>query len=141
MPKDFRLLSFIKNNTSSYVLTCKGQITSLTIRTCTLYPEQLVFLFVVLRPNREFFTHLELSPFPVKSCNFFYLYSALMAIEQWGFFRVPHLLWHNGHSWFVFSTKLGTKQGERGSKLFKWRTSPFSQGKINTMYWKDTDEM
>ena len=32
----------------------------------------------------------------------FYLCSALMAIEQWGFFCVPHLLWHgasvyNGH--------------------------------------------
>ena len=24
----------------------------------------------------------------------FYLYSALIAIEQWGFFNVPHLLWH-----------------------------------------------
>ena len=24
----------------------------------------------------------------------FYLCSALMAIEQWGFFSVPHLLWH-----------------------------------------------
>ena len=31
-------------------------------------------------------------------------YSALMVIEQWGFFSVPHLLWHwasvyNGHLW------------------------------------------
>ena len=34
----------------------------------------------------------------------FGLYSALMAIEQWGFLSVPHLLWHgptlyNGHLW------------------------------------------
>ena len=34
----------------------------------------------------------------------FDLYSALMAIEQWGFFNVPHLLWHkpslyHGHLW------------------------------------------
>ena len=34
----------------------------------------------------------------------FDLCSALMAIEQWGFFSVPHLLWHralvyNGHLW------------------------------------------
>ena len=34
----------------------------------------------------------------------FYLDSALMAIEQWGFFSVLHLLWHgasiyNGHLW------------------------------------------
>ena len=36
-----------------------------------------------------------------KAANFD-LWSALMAIEQWGFFSVPHLLWHgtsvnNGH--------------------------------------------
>ena len=36
----------------------------------------------------------------------FHSYEALMAIEQWGFFRrVPHLLWHrtsvyNGHLWW-----------------------------------------
>ena len=34
--------------------------------------------------------------------TFFYLCSVLIAIEQWGFFNVPHLLWHgptlyNGH--------------------------------------------
>ena len=34
----------------------------------------------------------------------FYLCSALFAIEQWGFFSVPYLLWHktslyNGHLW------------------------------------------
>ena len=32
------------------------------------------------------------------------LCSALLAIEQWGYFRLPHLLWHgasvyNGHLW------------------------------------------
>ena len=32
-----------------------------------------ICLFVVFRPSREFFTHL--------------------AIEQWGFFSVPHLLY------------------------------------------------
>ena len=47
----------------------------------------------VFRPNQEFFTHMETSPLPVKSCKF-WLCSALMAIEQWGFFSVPHLLWH-----------------------------------------------
>ena len=49
----------------------------------------------------HFFTHLETSPLPVKGCNFD-LCPALMAIEQWGFYSVPHLLWHgafvyNGH--------------------------------------------
>ena len=42
--------------------------------------------------------HVDTSPLPVK----FDLCSALMAIDQWGFFSVSHLLWHgayvyNGH--------------------------------------------
>ena len=58
---------------------------------CTLIH---LFVFGVYRRTREFFTHMETLPFPVKGCKFFYLCSALMAIEQWGFFSVPHLLWH-----------------------------------------------
>ena len=59
-----------------------------------------VCLCGVDRPTREFFTHMEMSPLPVKGCKF--LCSALMAIEQWGLFNVPHLQWHgptlyNGH--------------------------------------------
>ena len=58
------------------------------------------FLSVCLtffRPIREFFTHLETSPLPVKD-----LCSTLMAVVQWGSLGVPHLLWHgtfvyNGH--------------------------------------------
>ena len=50
-------------------------------------------LFGVYRPTQEFFTHLETSPLPVKGW-IFYLCSALKAIEQRGFFSVPHLLWH-----------------------------------------------
>ena len=61
----------------------------------------LVCLFGVYRPIREFFTHMEKSPLPVKGCKFD-LCSALMTIEQWGFFSVLHLLRHgptlyNGH--------------------------------------------
>ena len=41
----------------------------------------LVCLFMVLRPTREFFTHSETSPLPVKGSSF-ELCSALMAIEQ-----------------------------------------------------------
>ena len=57
----------------------------------------LVCLFVVLHPTREFFTHNETSPLPVKAL-LFDLWSALMA----RFFNVPYLLWHgssvyNGH--------------------------------------------
>ena len=47
----------------------------------------------VYRPTREFFTHMETSQLPVKGCKF-WPSLALMAIEQWGFFNVPHLLWH-----------------------------------------------
>ena len=42
---------------------------------------------------REFFTHMETSPLLWRTANFV-LCSALMAIEQWRFFCVPHLLWH-----------------------------------------------
>ena len=34
-----------------------------------------------------------------KDANFD-LFSALMAIEQWGFFSVPHLLWHRASVYF-----------------------------------------
>ena len=49
----------------------------------------------------EFFTHLATSPLPRTAANFD-LNSELMAIEQWRFFSVPHILWHgafvyNGH--------------------------------------------
>ena len=35
--------------------------------------------------------------------TFFYLSSALMAIDQWGFFHVPHLLWHGPTLMIVIS--------------------------------------
>ena len=58
--------------------------------------------------NLEFFVPLENFSFIWKRHHYrwraanFDLCSALMAIEQWGFFSVPHLLWHgapvyNGH--------------------------------------------
>ena len=61
-----------------------------------------VCLYGVYRTTREFFTHMGTSSLPVKGCKLIDLCSALMAIEQWGFFSVPHLLWHgasvyNGH--------------------------------------------
>ena len=45
-------------------------------------------LFRVYRPTREFLTHM-----PVKGCKCLPML-ALMAIEQWGFFNVPHPLRH-----------------------------------------------
>ena len=58
-------------------------------------------VFMVLHPTPEFFTHIETSTLMVKAARFD-LCSALMAIEQWGFFRMPNQLWHgasiyNGH--------------------------------------------
>ena len=52
------------------------------------------------RPTSEFVIHLETSC-RRKAANLD-LSSALNAIEQWGFFTMPHLLWHgptvyNGH--------------------------------------------
>ena len=53
----------------------------------------------VYHPTREFFTHIW--KYLWRAANFD-LCAALMAIEQWGFFRLPYLLWHgtsnyNGH--------------------------------------------
>ena len=47
----------------------------------------------VYRPTREFLTHMETSPLRWRAANFD-LCSALMAIEQWGFFSARHLLRH-----------------------------------------------
>ena len=47
----------------------------------------------VYRPTREFLTHMDTSPLPMKGWKF-HLCSALMVIEQWEFFQVQHLLWH-----------------------------------------------
>ena len=57
-----------------------------------------ICLFVrVFRPTREFFTHMETSFLPIKGCKVWpTVCSALMAIEQRGFFSMPHLLWHWG---------------------------------------------
>ena len=49
--------------------------------------------FGIFRPTRECFTHLEMSSLLVKGYKFWPT-SELMAIEQWLFFNVPHLLWH-----------------------------------------------
>ena len=62
------------------------------------------FLFVCLEfivPLENFFTHMETSPLRWRAAHVD-LCSALMTIEQWGFFNVPHLLRHgaslyNGH--------------------------------------------
>ena len=65
------------------------------------YSDWLICLFVwVFRPAREFFTHMK-HHYQWRAANFD-LRSALMTIKQWGFFCVPHLLWHgasvyNGH--------------------------------------------
>ena len=62
---------------------------------------KFVCLFGVYRPTWEFSFIWRRHHCRWKRANFD-LCSALMAIEQWGFFSVPHLLWHeasvhNGH--------------------------------------------
>ena len=54
----------------------------------------------VFRPPREFFTHLETSPWRLGTANV-HLCSTLMAIEQrgWGFFSVSILLWHGSSAY------------------------------------------
>ena len=53
--------------------------------------------------HSRIFTQMETSPLPMKGCKFWpMLDPPLMAIEQWGFLSVPHLLRHgasfyNGH--------------------------------------------
>ena len=62
-------------------------------------PMQDVCLLRVFRPTQEFFTH---------HCRWraakFNLSSALKASKQWGFYRVPHLLWHGAS---VYNCHLG----------------------------------
>ena len=76
---------------------------SLTLTTCKnvqkcvcLFFCLFVCLFVrVFRPTREFFTHMDTSWLPMKGCKVWpTVCSALMAIEQRGFFSMPRLLWH-----------------------------------------------
>jgi uncharacterized membrane protein YgcG len=62
------------------------------------------WLFIVLRPAQEYFTYMETSPFPGEGLQNLGLCSALRAIEQWGIFIVPHLLWR-GTSVFPVSSE------------------------------------
>ena len=53
-----------------------------------------LFLFSLrLSSHSSIFTHMETSPLRWRASNFD-LCSALMALEQWGFFSMPHQLWH-----------------------------------------------
>ena len=58
-----------------------------------MYVSLFVCMRGIFRPTREFSPHFETSLLPLKVVNF-YLWSELMAIEQWGFFSVSHLLCH-----------------------------------------------
>ena len=71
--------------------TCSFSCTSQNKSSLYSYPYVCLF-FGVVHPNPEIFTHLETSPLTVKATKFDQ-YSALMAINHWGFFNVPHL-WH-----------------------------------------------
>ena len=54
--------------------------------------------FVGFHPTREYFTHMEASPLPMKGWKFW----PMLVLMSSGFFSVPHLLWlrrfvYNGH--------------------------------------------
>ena len=60
-----------------------------------------LFICLSFHQTREFFTHLETLPLPMKCCKFWWM---LVTHGNWsvGFFSVPHLLFHvasvyNGH--------------------------------------------
>ena len=56
-------------------------------------------LFGVFRPCREFFNHMETSPWPVKGCKFWPMLGT-HGHWQWGFLSLSHLLWH-GHPFIM----------------------------------------
>ena len=58
-----------------------------------LFVRLFVCLFVWYRSTREYSLIWRRHHFRWRAENFD-LSSALMAIEQWGFFNVPHLIWH-----------------------------------------------
>ena len=65
---------------------------------CEIY---IVCLFEIFTSQSRIFTHLEISSLLARDANFD-LFSALMTVEQWGFYIVLHILWHgssvyNGH--------------------------------------------
>ena len=67
------------------------------------YKRLMLCLFALgfFPPTRDFFTRMETSPLPVKGCKFWPMLDT-HGHEQWGFFSVPHILWHgasvyNGH--------------------------------------------
>ena len=80
-----------------YVIYLKGRLFKnswfLNYLVLTFFSVQNVCLFVIYCPIQNFFPHIETSHLPWKAANLD-LRSALMAIEQWRFFSVPHLLWH-----------------------------------------------
>ena len=96
MPKarswSFHILSALRKNRNSYL---KLAFSMRSLRTSPHQSSFFSFLFclfvdfLIFRSTREFFTHMETSPVQMKD-----LYSTLVTIEQWGFFCVPHLLWH-----------------------------------------------
>ena len=64
-----------------------------------------VCLFGLYRITRDFSLIWRRHHYRWRVSNF-YLSSALMAIEQWGFFSVLHLLWHGSSAYKVYNGHL-----------------------------------
>ena len=63
------------------------------------------FFWGIILPIREFSTHMESHHYRWKAINLD-ICSVILAIEQWGFFSVPNLLWHGGIRLYIFNGHL-----------------------------------
>ena len=108
----FQLRAALNSDTDLKVPTCVVSVVRILVNMVSSKTSHLVlhsnqsavvcFVWIFLlgfSSHSKIFTHLETSPLKISNLN-----SALMAIEQRGFFNVPNLLWHeptlyNGHLW------------------------------------------
>ena len=93
----------VQSNSLSFVTQCLTHRAYCNFRLERLYCISIeACLFGVFIPIKNFSFIWRCHHYWWRAANFG-LYTALMAIEQWGFFSVPHLLWHRasvcGHLW------------------------------------------
>ena len=83
------------------------------MRIKTVLKNQKLCLFALFRPTREFFTHMVMSPLPVKGFKF----RPMLGRGTHGFWAVwVHLLWHeasvyNDHRQLVFTRTFSSGDG------------------------------
>lgn len=90
------------------------------------------FACFVLRPSGEYFTHMLKSLLLVKGL-YIHICSEVMTIEQWKFFKVTHLLWHQS------SPRTQVRKREKG-KCCQLKTSSKRNAKTKTKNLKSKKE-